>query len=184
MNNKISKDNLRKEVSSLKKNYTPQQLLEKSDEVFSVLELTGEFRKAKNIMVYNSLSDEVSTLAFINRWCGDKEFYLPVVKDDDLLFRKYTPCMEYQKSELGISEPVGADFLEYHKVDMIIVPGRAFDRKMNRMGRGKGYYDRFLPKLKAKKIGICFDFQLFENIPCEKNDIRMDMIVSENELIW
>jgi 5-formyltetrahydrofolate cyclo-ligase len=64
------------------------------------------------------------------------------------------------------------------------VPGIAFDRKMNRLGRGKGYYDRFLSKISAPKIGICFDFQLLDKIPAESTDIKMDYIVSENELIW
>lgn len=60
----------------------------------------------------------------------------------------------------------------------------AFDRKMNRMGRGKAYYDRFLPKVKVPKLGICFEFQLFDEIPADRNDVKMDYIVSENELIW
>ena len=81
-------------------------------------------------------------------------------------------------------EPVGENFMNYNKVDLIIIPGVAFDRKKNRMGRGKGYYDRFLSKMKAPKMGICFEFQLFDDIPNDENDVKMDYIVSENELIW
>ncbi|MCF0205812.1 MAG: 5-formyltetrahydrofolate cyclo-ligase, partial [Bacteroidales bacterium] len=63
--------------------------------------------------------------------------------------------------------------------DLIIVPGVAFDRNGNRLGRGRGYYDRFLCKYpKVEKIGICFDFQLLEEIPTEPTDIRMDKVVS------
>ena len=63
--------------------------------------------------------------------------------------------------------------------DLIIVPGVAFDKDGNRIGRGKGYYDRFLSKhLDIKRIGICFDFQLIERVPTEDNDIKMHEIIS------
>ena len=70
-----------------------------------------------------------------------------------------------QTSGFGIKEPTGETFLEYDKIDLVIVPGVAFDRTLNRMGRGKGFYDRLLPKIKAPKVAVCFDFQLMEKIP-------------------
>lgn len=103
---------------------------------------------------------------------------------DDLLFRKCTPVSGFKQSALGIMEPEGENFTDYRKVDLIIVPGVAFDRKMNRLGRGRGFYDRFLPAISAPKMGICFDFQLFDQVPSDSNDIKMDYIVSENDLIW
>ncbi|HQG08910.1 MAG TPA: 5-formyltetrahydrofolate cyclo-ligase, partial [Dysgonamonadaceae bacterium] len=74
-------------------------------------------------------------------------------------------------------------FVDFDSIDLIIVPGVAFDRKLNRLGRGKGYYDRLLSQLKSPKIGICFDFQLLESIPVEDWDIKMDMIVAQNEIV-
>jgi len=159
-------------------------LLEKSEEVFAVLEITGEFQRARSIFIYNSLSDEVSTTAFIEKWEDRKDFYLPVVDGNDLFFCKYSKDTAYKKSSLGVFEPNGESLKDHSEIDIIIVPGVAFDRKMNRMGRGKGYYDRFLAGFKAKKIGICFDYQLFDDIPCDRNDIKMDIIISENDLIW
>lgn len=179
------KNKVRQDIVSLKKKYTPQDLQSMSDEVFSVLEITGNFQSAKNIFIYNSMADEVSTLSFINRWMHEKKFYLPVVEGTELVFRAYDEKQEYSVSKLGVYEPLGDDFTDYGMIDLIIVPGVAFDRKMNRLGRGKGFYDRFLPKLpKATKVGVCFDFQLLTTIPTEKDDIKMDMLVSENELIW
>ncbi|HBU45755.1 MAG TPA: 5-formyltetrahydrofolate cyclo-ligase, partial [Porphyromonadaceae bacterium] len=61
--------------------------------------------------------------------------------------------------------------------------GVAFDRTLNRLGRGKGFYDRLLPKIKAPKTAICFDFQVFDNIPVSQGDIKMNMIVCQNEII-
>lgn len=184
MNISQEKEKLRKEISSLKRKLTPHELYKRSEEVLSVLEITGVFQDAKTIFIYNSLSDEVQTADFISRWGDEKKFYLPVVVKNDIVFREYTKSIKLEESSYGILEPVGEDFTDYNKVDLIIVPGMAFDRKMNRMGRGKGFYDRFLAKLSVVKVGVCYDFQLFDSIPAEKNDIKMDYIVSENELIW
>ena len=185
MNNlQQAKDNLRKEISSLKKKYTPDELYNHSQEVLSVLELTGIFQDSKTIFIYNNLEDEVQTFDFIRKWNPEKKFYLPVIEKDEIVFRKCTSNTCFQQSSFGIMEPIGDNYTDYKKVDLIIVPGVAFDRKMNRLGRGKAYYDRFLPKLKAPKLGICFEFQLFDEIPADKDDVKMDYIVSENELIW
>ena len=79
----------------------------------------------------------------------------------------------------NIMEPVGEVFTDYAQIDLAVIPGVAFDRQLNRMGRGKGFYDRLLPQLgDAYKIGICFDFQLVESIECEEHDIRMDEVIS------
>jgi len=185
MNNiKQAKDQLRKKISSLKKEYSPEDLDIRSQEVLSVLEITGAFQDAKTIFIYNNLQDEVQTFGFIQKWSDKKNFYLPAVVGNDIAFRKYISSVKFEQSPLGIMEPEGDDFIEYKKVDLIIVPGVAFDRNKNRLGRGRGYYDRFLSKLKSPKIGICFEFQLLDNIPNDENDIKMDYIVSENELIW
>lgn len=181
---KAKKNNLRQEIAKTKKQLSADDLLTRSDEVFSVLEITGQFRDAKNIFIYNSMADEVSTSAFIEKWKSEKQFYLPVVTANGMVFRLLNSETQFEKSAIGVNEPLGADFTDYNKVDLIVVPGVAFDRKCNRLGRGKGYYDNFLPKLKALKVGVCFDFQLFDQIPADDKDIKMDMIVSENDLIW
>lgn len=179
-----SKDKLRKEIANEKRKYSSEELLMMSEEVFSVLEITGTFRDASTILIYNAMADEVSTQAFIEKWKSEKSFYLPVVKDDHLVFRKLQENTLFEKSKIGVNEPIGEDLADYSKIDMVIVPGTAFDRKCNRLGRGKGYYDRFLVKIKAPKVGVCFDFQLKDQIPADDRDVKMDMIVGENELIW
>lgn len=182
---KIKKQKLRQEIAQQKKKYSTEDLLCMSEEVFSVLEITGQFNDASTIFIYNSMADEVSTAAFLEKWKHKKDFYLPVVSSDNrLVFRKLDSDTKFKRSPIGVEEPIGEDFTDYKKIDMIIVPGVAFDRHCNRLGRGRGYYDQFLSKIKALKVGVCFDFQLLDNIPAEENDIKMDMIVSENDLIW
>lgn len=180
----LNKDKLRKQVAKAKQKYSPEELIEMSNEVLSVLEITGKFNDAKRICIYNAISGEVDTRQIIDKWSDVKEFYFPVVKGDDLVIRKVEENTSFEKSSIGIYEPIGSDFEDFAKLDLIIVPGMAFDRKGNRLGRGKGYYDRFLSKTNTTTIGICFDFQLFDNIPADEKDIKMDMIVSENDLIW
>lgn len=179
-----AKDRLRKKVSSLKKGYRQDELHNRSLEILSVLEITGVFQDAKTILIYNNLQDEVQTSDFIQKWNGTKDFYLPVIVADEIIFRKYTTSVKFEQSSIGIMEPIGENFTAYNKVDLIIIPGVAFDRRKNRLGRGKGYYDRFLSTIKAPKMGICFEFQLFDDIPNDKDDIKMDYVVSENDLIW
>lgn len=182
--NKITKDKLRKEIAESKKLYTTEDLLQMSEEVFSVIEITGVFNDASKICIYNAMTDEVATRPLIDRWIDQKEFYLPVVQNDEIVLRRFEKETTFEKNTLGILEPIGKNFTDYSKLDLIIIPGVAFDRKSNRLGRGKGYYDRFLSKTKVPKMGICFDFQLLDEIPTDNWDIKMDIIVSENDLIW
>ena len=84
-----------------------------------------------------------------------------------------------ERGAFGILEPTGEVFSDYDNVDAAIIPGMAFDGHGNRLGRGKGYYDRLLPRLtKAYKIGVCFPFQYFDEIPSEEHDVVMDCVVS------
>ena len=69
------------------------------------------------------------------------------------------------------------------EIDLTIVPGVAFDRQHNRLGRGKGFYDRLLSTLDVPKIGICYDFQLKDQIPAEPFDRKMDLIITEKEIL-
>lgn len=178
------KNKLRKNIATIKKEFTTEELLQKSAEVMEVVEITGVFQEAKNIFIYHAMPGEVSTAEFIKKWWGEKNFYLPVTTKTEILFKKYTAETSLQQSSYGIYEPEGEAFLDYQKVDLVIVPGVAFDRMKNRMGYGKGYYDRFLPQVKAPRMGVCFEFQLLDKLPAGEEDIKMDYIISENDLIW
>ena len=106
-------------------------------------------------------------------------FRAPVVTGDDLELRVYTGPGDLATGAYGIEEPTGALFTDYDAIDFIVVPGVAFDRNGNRLGRGKGYYDRLLPRIpSAYKAGICFPFQIVEEVPAETFDIRMDEVIT------
>jgi 5,10-methenyltetrahydrofolate synthetase len=146
------------------------------------LEESKIFRQANCIALYHSLPDEVRASAFIEKWNKTKTILLPVINGDNIVLRKYTGVNNLTKGVYGIPEPeqTGEDSII---PEIIIIPGIAFDRHYNRIGRGKGYYDRLLSGLRVPKIGLCFSFQLLQEIPSEPFDIKMDMIVTDKELL-
>lgn len=124
------------------------------------------------------MKDEVCTHAFIDKWSKEKRMLLPVVVGNDLELRIYTNPDELTAGAYGIKEPSGKAFTDYQSIDFIIVPGIAFDERGFRLGRGKGYYDRLLPQLSGYKMGICFPFQMVEEVPAESFDICMDEVIT------
>lgn len=173
----MEKKELRSQIKALKKQYTKEQLMEQSEKILAKLEQHPDFIKAKKVMLYNALPDEVQTRAFLDKWHLKKHIILPTVVGDDIIPVEYAQGTEFAMGDFNILEPqnkpYGGDF------DLIVVPGVAFDRNGNRLGRGKGYYDRFLSQhLEVRRIGICFDFQMVEKISVESFDIPMDEVIS------
>lgn len=178
MNKIFSKKNeLREEIKRRKKSCSLKWKIEQSNSIFKVIEQTTIFQQAKIILIYHALSDEVLTQQFIKRWSSKKEFLLPVVIGDKLKLKSYEKNKPLQIGAYGISEPTGDFFLNYSLIDLAIIPGVAFDYENNRLGRGKGYYDKLLPLLNAPKIGVCYSFQYIREIPYNQFDIKMDKVI-------
>lgn len=178
----MNKDEIRRKVRARKRLLSDEERLSAARMVFSRLEALAAFAISDNILIYNSLPDELSTRSFIDKWCGHKRFFLPRVNGVDLELLPY----ESTATKLGafrIEEPTGDDITDPRLMELIIVPAVAFDRKGNRVGRGKGYYDRLLTKAKAYKIGVAYDFQLFDEIDIDNFDIPVDMVITETNLI-
>jgi len=123
----------------------------------------------------------VQTHQFVERWYQQKTLLLPCVDGDDLRLRQYTgpQCLKAGE-QFGIGEPTGPEYTDLDHVQLIVVPGVAFDRMGNRMGRGRGFYDRLLKSTpNAYKVGVAFDFQILDSIPTESFDVPMNKVVSE-----
>ena len=91
---------------------------------------------------------------------------------------EYNKNASLNKGAFNIMEPYGTPYTNYSEIDLAIIPGMAFDNNGNRLGRGKGYYDRLLEKMTSiYKIGICFPFQMVDNVPTECTDIKMNEII-------
>jgi 5-formyltetrahydrofolate cyclo-ligase len=172
------KQRLRIEIKKLKSNCPEELKQTKSEMIFSKLETEDYFFSANTVMAYWSLPDEVQTHDFIIRWSDSKQFILPVVSGDELEMRVFDGLHSMKSgSSFGILEPTGVVFKDIQKIDLIIVPGIAFDLSGNRLGRGKAYYDKFLKSSPAIKTGVCFDFQLVPNVPVSDHDIKMDYVL-------
>lgn len=178
-----AKTDIRKKIRDLKTIMTEVDRLTAADSVFERLEQTAAFMLADNILMYHSLPDELETLRFLRKWSGRKKFFLPRVAGVNL---ELLPYDETSLSEgySHIQEPTGDDIFPVDDIEVIVVPGIAFDRKGRRLGRGKGFYDRLLAESKATKIGIGYEFQLIDNVPAESHDIPMDIIITEKTTIF
>lgn len=170
---------LRIEIRQLKKACPYGEKLRKSVSVWEKVEQLPAFQQADIVLAYWSMDDEVYTHDFVKRWAGHKTLLLPCVKGDELELRYFDGEERLQPGEgYAIPEPVGELFADWGKIDLILVPGVAFDKFGNRLGRGKGYYDKVLKQTGAYKLGVCFDFQLVERVPVEPHDVKMDRVVA------
>ena len=170
---------LRIEIRQLKRACPLEERRRKSLSVWEAVERDEVFQQAETVLAYWSMDDEVYTHDFVNKWAGYKTLLLPCVKGDELELRYFDGEERLQPGEgYAIPEPVGELFTDWGKIDLILVPGVAFDKSGNRLGRGKGYYDKVLKQTGAYKLGVCFDFQLVERVPVEPHDVKMDRVVA------
>jgi 5,10-methenyltetrahydrofolate synthetase len=169
-------------MALLKKEYTQQSLHNLSLQALNHLEQLPLFRQSNCFAIYHALKGELQTSEFIDKWHNKKNILLPIVKGDDIVLQSYMGRDSLKSGAFGILEPTKTPYTTT-KPDIIIIPGIAFDKQYNRLGRGKGYYDRFLNNLQIPKVGLCFSFQLIDKIPSESFDIKMDYIVTNMGVI-
>ncbi|KAA6318447.1 5-formyltetrahydrofolate cyclo-ligase [termite gut metagenome] len=172
------KKELRKLITKQKLQCCDSTLQAQSADILRRLETHAVFKEARTVLLFHSLKDEPDTHAFIERWSGAKVILLPVVCGENLELRVYDKRQSLSTGTYGIEEPSGEAFTDYASIDLAVIPGIAFDRLGNRLGRGKGYYDKLLPHLSAYKIGIGFSFQLVEEVPAREFDVRMDEVIT------
>lgn len=174
----IDKHELRHRIRTQKSLLTDAERRRAADAVFAAVERTAAFLLADSILMYNSLSDELDTRAFIDKWASRKRFFLPRVNGVNLEILPY----DRARTHLGafhIEEPDGDEIIDPESIEMIIVPAVAMDRRGNRLGRGKGFYDRLLATTRATTIGVGYDFQLLAEIPTEPHDAALDFVITE-----
>lgn len=173
------KKELRKLIKERKKNFLLENSIIDSEIIFNKIELLPQFIQAKVVLSYWSLPDEVNTHRFIQKWATEKKMVLPIIVGDTLELRAFCGTEELIKnSSFGIHEPVAGELVDPVDVDFAIIPGIAFDKKGNRLGRGKGFYDRFLKQTNAYKVAVGFDFQILDNVPVSSFDVPVDIVLS------
>lgn len=179
----MNKNDIRKDIKTQKRQLGAERLHQLSFGVISRVLTHPRVKSAGTILLYYSLPDEVYThsLADTMLLCGKRVVLPRVTGEGHMELRLYTGPRDLAPGAYNIMEPTGEVFNDYGQIDVAIIPGVAFDSRGNRLGRGKGYYDRFLPLISgAYKIGLCFDFQMVPRIPADSHDIAMDEVVSQS----
>jgi len=181
---KALREQLRKALSSV----PPVQLHERSHRTCALLAETPEYRQAEIIMVFLSLPTEVDTTPLVLRaWRDSKRVLAPRVSFEQ---RRILPIEieslsdDLLESPLGIREPAKGVPFPLANIDLVIVPGLGFDNQGNRIGRGRGFYDKFLASEDWAGIscGFAFESQVVDEVPVTDHDMKVDMLVTDKRI--
>lgn len=190
----MDKKELRKYIRCEKKRYSEEELGEMSHQICRALSEHPRILRAETVLLYWALPDEVRMDELVTNLAGcGKTVLLPkVVSDSEMTVHRFTSVADLAAGAYGILEPSGESVSMETLLKMTeersggcggmagIIPGMAFDRDGHRLGRGKGYYDRFLSALpRMYRIGVCFPFQLQQTVPAEPWDVMMDEVVCQ-----
>ncbi len=182
----MDKSELRQMVKNRLGALSPTEIVQKSEQVRVQLFSMPVFKRAKTVMLYASTKGEVHTPPMIvDALNSGKTVLLPRMDADKILACKVSDFDELVPNKFGINEPKGAS-VPIELIDVIIVPGLAFDEKCSRIGRGHGYFDKFLAladKKSTRFIALAFELQIFSQIPSEPHDVPMHSVVTEKRII-
>ena len=137
----------------------------------------------KSILLYSALKSEVNVDELISYYMSKCDIYLPKVKGEDMVIVKVDKDTKYEIGPFGIKEPIGKEIQPIDaKIDVCITPLLGFDKNLNRLGKGKGYYDKFFAKCDTRKIGVAFEAQKLDSIDSDEYDKKLDMIITEENI--
>ncbi|ACF15050.1 5-formyltetrahydrofolate cyclo-ligase [Chloroherpeton thalassium ATCC 35110] len=190
-----ARNQIRAHLKEKRKQLTTEQWRKKSEKVFENLKLSQELVAAKTVHCYISSEKnrEVDTTAIVN-WLIEhqKKVLVPFVAGNDMYASEFDTNTKLTDGQFGIQEPIGAMQADESALSLVLMPLLAVDRKGNRLGYGKGFYDRFLVRLKKNhisplKIGIAFDFQVIEALPTvlleNHDDVPLDAVITDTDRI-
>ena len=183
------KDILRQEFKSIRKKISEREF--KSEMIKEMLIQSDIWQQAEKIALYLSFGSEVGTEKIVQQGFLEKKIIAAPITDNEsfaMEFYQILPQSATLKAKLGMQEPLAQKerLLKAEDIDLIILPGVAFDEKGHRLGMGKGCYDRYLPRLnqEAVKAALAFEGQIAKNeLPYEKFDVLMDFVITEKRII-
>jgi 5-formyltetrahydrofolate cyclo-ligase len=148
---------------------------------------TEEYRQAWSVAVYASIHHEVDTGLIVQTALeSGKKVAFPAVVEHRLVFRQVKADSSMKSGVFGILEPcTDCRVFPPDEVDVFVLPGIAFDLKGERIGYGKGFYDKTLHRMEGegRLVGMCYDFQLVDEIVGEPHDVKMDLIITEKRVV-
>ena len=183
----IKKDEIRKQILEKRSNLSLEEVDKKSELIIE--NLTPYLKNAQNIMIFMDMKNEVRITKLIELY-PEKNFFISKIvnsKNREMKINKYNEN-ELVLHKFGYYESSSDDFYDEKILDIVIVPALAFDSSKNRIGFGGGYYDTFLNQVRGKNkntlfIGVCYDFQMIEEVPIEGHDITLDLVINESEVL-
>ena len=183
----MTKPDLKRSLRSERVQMSERVVREKSLRIYHRLIDMPAYQLARCIACYVSIKNEVDTKTVIQKAIDSgKQVGVPVTREDgDMDFQAIEGLNDLRSVHYGLREPVPdlQKVLLPHTIDLILIPGIAFDRRGHRIGSGGGYYDRFLARTEAVRIGLSYAFQIVDRVPAEPHDVKMDLIITENEVI-
>lgn len=147
---------------------------------------SGYYQSARTLALYSPINSEVQTaLLFASARAQGKRVCYPRLRSAALEFVEVTEVQQLSAGKFGVAEPQTGEPLALAEIELLVVPGVAFDRTGHRLGYGKGYYDRELARATTATIsvGLCFDFQLCARLPHETHDQPVQFVVTDLEFI-
>lgn len=178
------KQNLRQTIRQARQGLSSNERHQANRQIAEKLTQLKEFKEAKSILFYASMPEEVATLEIIESYLEEKQIILPRTENNQLVLHHLKNIQHLQKGEYDILEPIlDLDVVDPSTVDLAIIPGLAFDEQKNRLGFGKGYYDKLLPHIRCPKLGLAYECQIVKDVPSEDHDHPLDKIVTEKRII-
>lgn len=187
----MNQDHLRQELLTKRKMMLNEDVLRKSKSIAQTMINHDLFQNSACCLYYYPIHNEVDVRSVVEyAWKKGKEVLFPRIEGDTLSFFAVTNFNGFQPGPFGIPEPQPKNWqpencfpVDLGRIDLIIVPGIAFDLQGYRLGYGKGYYDRLLRKAPASTIGIAYDFQIVDTIYPQEHDVPVQQIITETRLI-
>ncbi len=173
------KNRVRRELLQKRINLSEEERRKLSQKIVENLRSLPEYQKAKKVLLYCPIKGEPDLTSLFEEVINEKELILPKVEGENLKLYKVDNPSCLSPGAFGILEPVEGKEVSPEQLDFIAVPGIAFDLRGYRLGFGKGYYDRFLKRTKATKVGVAYSFQVLERIPHDVWDVPIDIILTE-----
>ena len=178
----MTREEIRSEVRKKRRAVSAIQVAEMSLRICEKIVALPEYLRAKRILCYAALPEEVQTRGIL--WAihrSGRELYLPVCRPgggmEAVRVREDTPM---KPNRLGIDTPLSGEVLPPEELDLVLAPGIAFDRAGNRLGFGKGYFDRFLARCRCPIVGLAYELQLVEAIEAKTHDVPMNKVITES----
>ncbi len=179
----LVKEDIRRFVIDIRKSLRNEEYAKLSAKIRERLCHIDKVKIGKCFLFYYPIKGEPDILPLVQSFIrSGKCIAFPVVEGDEIIAVKVNGLSNFRKGAFGVYEPSYGEHIDEDSIDVVFVPGLAFDKDGFRIGFGKGFYDRFLRKVTAFKIGIAFDFQIFDRIPRDEWDVPVDIVVTPNHI--